>query len=81
MIISVLIIPYRTLLDTFLGYLQRNMDLAVLRPLSGHNAKLQCIQRMSGISAGQVCQKIQSILIYRCSVASHSALRVRHGNL
>ena len=72
MIISRLIITYHTLLDTFRSHIQCKMDLSVAISLRRQDSQLHCIQCVSCVSPGDICQEFQSILLNYRLVASHS---------
>ena len=72
MVVTVFIVSRRSLLDTLLCHVERNMDLAIRSRFCGHDAQFNSIQCMSGIAAGDICQKIQCILVYGAVVGSHS---------
>ncbi len=70
------VVPYHTLLDTFLCHFQGEMYLAVFAALCGHYPQFHRIQGMSGIPARQICQKVQRIFIYNCLISAHSPVIV-----
>ena len=76
MIISPFVIPHRFLLNALRGNRKCNVDLTVRTALCRENSQFQCIQRISGISSRNICQKIKGILIRHCFISSHALLHI-----
>ena len=76
MIIPVLVIAHNPLLNALLRHLQRDVNLPVLRALSGHNPQFDGVQCMSGISARKLSQEIQRFFLDHGIVRAHSPIPV-----
>ena len=74
MIVSVLIKQNRALLYTLFSDRKRNVYLSVLASLGRHYSEFDRVKRPSGISAGQICQKIKRIIINDCVKSPESVI-------
>ena len=78
MVVTGLIISYNSLLYAFLGNLKRYVYLTIIRPVSRHNAKLNGIERISGITVCNIGKKFRSSSIDHRIVGSHPPLLIVH---
>ena len=76
MIVTIFIISCCSLLNTLLCHIQSNVNLPVSGRFSSHNSQFNGIQRVSGISTGDIRQEIQRIFIYGSVIGTHSAIRI-----
>ncbi len=76
MVVPGLVVPGRPLLDALLGHVQGDVDPAVLAAAGAHDAKLDGVQGMPGVPAGDVRQKVQGILLNHRAVSPHAPIRI-----
>ena len=75
-IVSGFVVAHDTLLDTFFGNLEGNMNLTVLSRRGSHDTQFHRIQGMSGIATGQLCQKINCFILYLRLIDSHTPVHI-----
>ena len=80
MIVAAFIIIYHPLLDAFGGNIHCNMDNAVFAPVRGQDTEFYGVERISGIAACHICQKIKRILINLSMKTAHALLCIFHSS-
>ena len=78
MVVPCLVIADYPLLNTLGSRFQVNMDLSIFPSFCSQDSQFQSIQSCSGISSGDVCQKLSGVLFQNRIVAAHSLFLVRH---
>ena len=76
MIVPPLIIIHGALLDAFRRHFQCNVDDPVFAALRSQHPQLDRVQRISGVSAGQIRQELQCIVVDRGMETPHPFVRV-----